>query len=731
MTTTGDETSLQGVEPTKTSPQPLDTSSQISTPSGDIRNPKQASTLAPPAAPPPPPPPEPPSPPGPPGPPGPLGPWWSLWIVQNAAILVFVALSIAAVLLAFYLLAFWPRSFDLEDNERGLPAQILNALVTAIGIALAFAWLNSANAQILGRGFRHLLSIHRAAVASFVVSAGATVAILIYVTITVAAAAEVKHGLYLLAIIELLLKLTAVSAIIVLITLRRTSSMVMPAALAAGQTPTTTLEEAEDRGRLEFGSLAFAFGLVVIAALVVPTDDLMRISSMMFGGDKKIEDYLPQRPLVRVQDDMAGQIAVAVRNVPGIQGVINSLDLTERDRVSTSIEATIKSVVYNIVGDSVKRIGAWPLFEDICLGTEDPIISTNLSNKLVGEHIAYLAGEGLIDFPYGDVNSLDITQYGSEVMNKNGGPPCVLSAASSTSSPTPSSNSISDQSRSDALGEETGVSDGHLTARSERALTTVPDQIAIPISLQPETIRVALQEGNYVLTLRAVDPVDPYLQVFDERGAFFGENDDSGPGVFDAAVSIRVQSGQVYMVEASSINSRSGGAILSVERDIRVETVSSEQLVREERPLPISEQVEIPARGAVFAIAVSSNGDYNVEVSPNFVPWDVDLVGELFERKGEDFVSIAEDDDSGEGYSPLLTATLTVGQTYYLVVRHNSPYDAQTVTAGIHVTPVVSGATLTNDVPPAESESINDTPAPPIDSAGSPPDPQPPPGPPE
>ena len=55
MTTTGDETSLQGVEPTKTSPQPLDTSSQISTPSGDIRNPKQASTLAPPAAPPPPP----------------------------------------------------------------------------------------------------------------------------------------------------------------------------------------------------------------------------------------------------------------------------------------------------------------------------------------------------------------------------------------------------------------------------------------------------------------------------------------------------------------------------------------------------------------------------------------------------------------------------------------------------------------------------------------------------
>lgn len=117
---------------------------------------------------------------------------------------------------------------------------------------------------MIGHGFRHLLSIHRAAVACFVVSGAATVGILIYVALAIMAAAEVAHGLYLLAAIELLLKLTAVSAIIVLITLRRTTAMVLPASQANGEHVAAALEAQEDRGRLEFGSLAFAFGLVVI-----------------------------------------------------------------------------------------------------------------------------------------------------------------------------------------------------------------------------------------------------------------------------------------------------------------------------------------------------------------------------------------------------------------------------------------------------------------------------------
>lgn len=275
------------------------------------------------------------APPGPPAPPPPLGAGnrsdsagtlgWHLWTLQNAAILVFMALALAAILIAFYAVGTPPSPDGQSGANPTLALEVLNTLLVAIAVTLVFAWLSSANAQMIGRGFRHLLSIHRAAVACFVISGAATVGILIYVALAIMAAAEVAHGLYLLAAIELLLKLTAVSAIIVLITLRRTTAMVLPAAPATGQDVAAVLEAQEDRGRLEFGSLAFAFGLVIIAALVVPTDDLMRISAMMFGGDRKVEDYLPQRPLVRVEDDMANQIATAVQNAPAMRDLTAQL----------------------------------------------------------------------------------------------------------------------------------------------------------------------------------------------------------------------------------------------------------------------------------------------------------------------------------------------------------------------------------------------------------------------
>lgn len=617
------------------------------------------------APPPPPPPPEPPN-----GPPSNHAFGWHLWTLQNAAILVFMALALAAIVIALFVVA--TPTNGLTGHNPLLALHVLNTLLIAIAVTLVFAWLSSANAQMIGRGFRHLLSIHRAAVACFVVSGAATVGILIYVALAIMAAAEVAHGLYLLAAIELLLKLTAVSAIIVLITLRRTTAMVLPASQANGEHVAAALEAQEDRGRLEFGSLAFAFGLVVIAALVVPTDDLMRISAMMFGGDRKVEDYLPQRPLVRVEDDMANQIATAVQNAPALRDLTDDMSNAQRDALSNSIEAGISSVIYNIVGDRVKRIGAWPLFVDICHDKEDALISTNSSNKLVAEHISYLAGEGLIDFPYGDIQTLDITQYGSQVIFKNEGLACADAATTMSTASTDIST----------------VQVGAMATRSERILTSAPDEIVIAISQQPESIRLEMPPGDYLVSLIALDRVDPFLQVLDEFGATVAENDDGGRGVFDSALSIRVTEGQVYLAHASTLDS-AGNAILRIERETRIDLISAEQLVREETALPITESIEIPARGAVFQFTAEANGPHTIDVSPNGGP-GADLTGELFRRSGNDLQSLAEDDDTGEGGFPRLGAQLVAGEIYYLALQHYEPSGAPTTTARIAITPDVT-----------------------------------------
>lgn len=592
--------------------------------------------------------------------------WDGLLTLQTAAMAVFVALALAGILIALFTAAFPPAPSSMVPG-------ILNWLLVAIGISVVFAWLGSANAQMLGRGFRHLLSIHRAAVACFVISGAATVAILIYVALAVMAAAEVEHGLYLLAAIELLLKLTAVSAIIVLITLRRTSAMVLPAATATPQEAALLVAEQDDRGRLEFGSLAFAFGLVVIAALVVPTDDLMRISAMMFGGDKKVEDYLPQRPVVRIEDDISDQIDTAVQNAPAMLTVTRTLTDQQRTAFSNAIRAEIINVVYNIVADRVKRAGAWPLFVDICEDQEDSLISINSNNKLIAEHIAYLAGEGLIDFPYGDVQSLDITHYGSQIIFKTVGITCKTS----TDAEVVAQGTVGDKS--------TPVNGTADSSQVERRLTSEHDEIVIPLSAQPQSIRLEVEAGNYLVSLIALDRIDPYLQVFDEHGILFGENDDGGPGVFDSAVSIRVDVGQVYVARASTLDGRQGSAILRIERDTRVVSVSAAEMVRDHPALPIGDSVDIPIQGGVFYFTAPADGPHIVEVTPNGGAF-ADLTGELFRSTPGGYESISYDDDNGKEGFPRLTASLTAGETYYLVVRHYLTYGAVPTTARIDVT---------------------------------------------
>lgn len=639
-------------------------------------------------------------------------PWERLLTLQTAAIVVFVAFALAAILIALFTIAFPP-------DRSATVAGILNWLFVAIGMSLVFAWLSSANVQMLGRGFRHLLSIHRAAVACFVISGAATVGILIYVALAIMAAAEVEHGLYLLAAIELLLKLTAVSAIIVLITLRRTSAMVIPAS-ATPEEAATLVSQQDDRGRLEFGSLAFAFGLVVIAALVVPTDDLMRISAMMFGGDKKVEDYLPQRPVVRIEDDISDQIDTAVQNAPAMLNLTRNLSEVERNTFSNAIQAEITSVIYNIVSDRVKRVGAWPLFIDICEDKEDALISINSNNKLIAEHISYLASEGLIDFPYGDIQSLDITQYGSQIIFKTAEVVCKTSGEAVLAV-------------QNAPDDSASVPDGTPdTAQSERVLRKIPDEIVIPLSMQPQSVRLEVPPGNYLVSLNALDQIDPFLRIYDDQGMFFGENDDGGRGVFDSAVSIRVTDGQVYVAAASTVDGRSGSAILRIERDVRVENLPAAEMVRDQPALAISDSVEIPPSGAVFQFTASADGMHVVTVAPNGGR-TADLKGELFRLTTNGYESIAYDDDSGRDGFPRLTVPLTAGETYYLVLQHFGRYGATSTTASIEVAPEESATAseAQSDVQtegdlPADSEDPEAPaePPPPVDcdatgSAGS------------
>jgi hypothetical protein len=622
--------------------------------------------------------------------------FFNLEVVGTA---IFAALALAAALLTL-IPALTP---DLEDS---VPVQaVILLLLAALAIA-AVVWMNRDNALMIGRGLRHLLSINRAAVACFIISGTATVVILIYVAVAALSSVSVNHGLYLLASIEFLLKLTAVSAIIVLITLRR--APVGTPALA--QSDVAAIDETEERGRLEFGSLAFAFGLVVIAALVVPTDELMRFGAMFFGGDKELEDYLPQRPVVRVEEDVPAQITMAVvQNTAQLRSAVGRMELQQQQQFYNDLHAQIELVIYSVVADRVKRIGAWTLFEQICDNTEDAVIFFNSDNRLVSEHISFLASEGLIEFPYGDINSLEVTPYGNKVMSKEIGRTCAGSEQASD------------------------------TSTSGIPTINAPGSLSVRISPEGELLRLSLPEGNYMASLTPIDRVDPVMQLLDAANILVQQDDDGGPGDFDAEIRFSVREGEDYFIRAYSFDNRLGEAVLRigtvswgeaiVEPDPVFDGVSGgigdpvagfipegamdsgQSVLDRSTPLPLADTVLVPIEGGVFEFVAEQSGSHAFRITHSGSEFSIDLIASLFHRSDGAWELVAEDDDGGGGGLPFVVASLAEGEVYSLVLRHFLQVGAQPVTVEVNSYPAVRGEVSSVASPAIPEPAASETPA--------------------
>lgn len=619
---------------------------------------------------------------------------WPGLTAQSAALLAFIGLALGITIIAVATALFnEPQRLRFE-----IVTSVIQLLLIAMAVCGVFAWLNPANTSLLARGFKHVLSIQRAAVGTFGIASAATVAILIFVALSAMFSSEVEHGLYLLAAIEFLLKLAAISAIIVLITMRRPAQVVVNPADAAAP---VEVDEPE-RGRLEFGSLTFAFGLVVIAGLVVPTDDLMRLANMFFGGEKKIEDYLPQRSVVTVEDGLSEVMVDAIEDIPWLSARLAELSSQERNEVALAIQAQIESVLYGVEVENAKRVGAWPLLEAICYGRHDTMIFANSDNKVLAEHLAYLSVEGLVEYPYADINAIELTRHGalamSKYLDKNSLPACDL--------PEP----LRSEADSSAATSAAVVSRVARIDPNEVEQTINGDSAMQEIEISNGAVfRLSLPAGNYRASLQAIGSVDPFLQLFDASGELLDENDDGGfTGAFDSELRFTVLSGEKYYLRASSYDGRQGTARLlvqeaSIEIDPTVDFLA-QQIARESSATPLGDVAVVPPDGAAFSYRPATTGEHSFAFTPESGSdrAGIDLVGVLFLSEGGRLTEIASDDDSGtSGFLPLVTASLEAGKDYILVLKHFERLLASQTSVLVTVTTPEDGAEPSPDVPEA------------------------------
>lgn len=636
---------------------------------------------------------------------GPRGLFGSAWTFQSVALLVFVGLAIATVLVALVSLI-----VPSPASDNFLVTRTLSVLVALAVACAVLAWLDQANARMFGDGIRHLLTVNRAAIAAFIAAGAATIGVCLFVAFAALFSGRVQHGLYILAAIQFLLKLAAVSAIIVLITLRRASPIVdaqvpNPAMLPPAGQP-VVVEAPEDRGRLEFGSLAFAFGLVVIAGLVMPNEDLMRLSSMFFGGEKKIEDYLPRRPILALDDDLGELIVTSVSSSPGFQRVMGQLGAEDVQSVKASIRSSVRTVMYDTAIANARRTGTLDILERICRGTQEDILFANSTNRVLADHLTYLVGEGLIHIIYDDLTSMLVTEYGDDVMYKYAGSHCE--------------------------GYEEDLQGIGTTAR----MLTKGTRIVISIDESPKSFGLSLEPGTYYAALVSQDDSDPVLQLIDEEGTILQEDDDSGPGHYDATIYFTVDStNQGLVLRAKTFGGFSGNAELFV-NDASEEMpqpanrvtspgfpryaplAATEDLARRPADIRLREgaldtTVMVLQPGTTIGYAPTSSGSHTFNIEQVAGLNRLGLTATLFDQSQPGLPIQISEATIGMSRSPTtITGDLTVGRTYTLVLQHREPVtDPTIVSVRIEPPGTEPGSEDRTDEQPAADPALESDPA--------------------
>jgi hypothetical protein len=606
------------------------------------------------------------------------GPGWvyrlfrRTWTFQSVALLVFVGLAIATILVALISLI-----VPSPANDSFLVTRTLSVLVTLAVACAVLAWLDQANARMFGDGIRHLLTVNRAAIAAFIAAGAATIGVCLFVAFAALFSGRVQHGLYILAAIQFLLKLAAVSAIIVLITLRRASPVVdvqvaNPALPPLDGQP-VVVEAPEDRGRLEFGSLAFAFGLVVIAGLVMPNEDLMRLSSMFFGGEKKIEDYLPRQPILALDDDLEDLIVTSFSSSAVFLRVMDQLATDDVQSIKAAIRSSVQTVLNDTAIANARRTGTLDILQRICEGTQEDILFANSTNRVLADHLSYLVGEGLIRIVYDDLTSVMVTEYGDDILYKYAGAHC--------------------QGYEENLQ---GIGDtAPMLAKDAR--------IIISIDESPKSFGLGLDPGTYFAALVSQDDSDPVLQLIDKEGTILQEDDDSGPGHYDATIYFTVDSAnQGLVLRAKTFNDLPGTAELFV-REASEElpqaanraassnspryspSMAAEYLAQRPTDMRLREgeldtTVMVVQRGTAIGYAPTSSGAHVINIEMIAGLNRLGLIATLFEQSALGPPIRISETAVGMNRGPTtITADLRTDRTYTLVLQHQESVAEPTI----------------------------------------------------
>jgi hypothetical protein len=170
----------------------------------------------------------------------------------------------------------------------------------------------------------------------------------------------------------------------------------------------------------ESSAVAVIFGFLVIAALIVPTRDIVRFALLATGSEKRLNDYYETSSVGANLSGRVPDVAAAI-----IREVDKELALTNLG-FSPAQQERLRKVAQDIIRDDrvltlvekVKARGVFELLKSVDANEAQQFLYRFSDNDRLQDDIAFLRYEDLVSLAYDDVSTIRSTTLGRLVVQR-------------------------------------------------------------------------------------------------------------------------------------------------------------------------------------------------------------------------------------------------------------------------------------------------------------------------
>jgi hypothetical protein len=449
-------------------------------------------------------------------------------------------------------------------------------------------------------------------------------------------------------------------------------------------------------------------GVLVIAAVIVPTQELARLAGLAGIGDGAIHEQAGRLGRTSPTGAVNSQ-NTASRLVEDLDAFLRMRRSEDESQFRKRLKDEISSALVRYDMESLEAAVRTRALEQTLLNTLNPerlrqIALTPTQARIIKPELFALRDAGLVSLWQSDILSASVTPLGIQILCRISGHDIrVQTAATGLELPRPSAADPRCDPRATAAVTQASGAPAPAAPTRRHSMNSGPFNASLSVTGSAGgSVEIEVKEkGSFLFetSRRMPRSFDPFLTLRLVNGDVV--TDDDSAGDLNARIVREVPAGN-HQVILTDVSNGSGSATLEIRQVTSTEAflssdfappvnsewrpahdIQSVILTWSEDPPNVRSEQRVPRDGQIFKFDVTTQTSADLVIEATTTDRGADLEISLHKLNGDTATFLVYNDDSGRSLNPRITRRLE-GGTYLLRVRERSRNPTQ---ATINITP--------------------------------------------